>query len=343
LSIGSLKSSEIVINAVQDSLDVSELSKTTPKDLFNAWEVKATPIATDKLVIIDSEDSDELKVVTGVPLTMLTQGGATDGQAIVWNDADGKWEAGTVEGSKWTEVANGIYRDGRVAIGTTTVGTSYLLDVVGATRIEGDLRSESAGNLGLKISTRPFANGGGTIEQYTTANNRYATTTFYNSANVLAGSYGYGDSNVAETALRDVFTIGARTAAGKLVFIRSNDAIPIGTFFSTGNFLIQNGGTHSDAGFRLDVNGTTRLGGVLTLIAGGNIVLPTTTGVKIGTATNQLLSFWNATPIQQPTTAIAEATFVENSGGVNVNDDSTFDGYTIRQVVKALRNEGLLA
>jgi hypothetical protein len=135
LTIGTLKSSEIVINAVEDSLDVSELSKTTPKALFNAWAVKATPIATDKIVIIDSADSDELKVVTGVPLTMLGQGGATTGQAVVWDGA--KWAAGTVEGSKWTAVTNGIYRNGRVAIGTTTVGTDKVLDVVGKTRLKG--------------------------------------------------------------------------------------------------------------------------------------------------------------------------------------------------------------
>ena len=74
-----------------------------------------------------------------------------------------------------------------------------------------------------------------------------------------------------------------------------------------------------------------------------NIISGTITGTKIGTATSQKISFWNATPIVQPTTAIAESAFVENAGGVAVNDDSTFDGYTIRQVVKALRDAGLLA
>jgi hypothetical protein len=76
---------------------------------------------------------------------------------------------------------------------------------------------------------------------------------------------------------------------------------------------------------------------------GRNLIIGTTTGTKIGTATDQKLSFWNATPIVQPTTGIAESAFVENSGGVNVNDDSTFDGYTLKQVVKALRDAGLLA
>jgi hypothetical protein len=36
------------------------------------------------------------------------------------------------------------------------------------------------------------------------------------------------------------------------------------TLFSTGNLLIQNGGTHTDAGFRLDVNGTARVQGAIT-------------------------------------------------------------------------------
>lgn len=73
-----------------------------------------------------------------------------------------------------------------------------------------------------------------------------------------------------------------------------------------------------------------------------NIILGTTTGTKLGTATTQKLSFWNATPIVQPTTAVAAATFAAG-GGAGLTINSTFDGYTIGQVVKALRNTGLLA
>lgn len=80
----------------------------------------------------------------------------------------------------------------------------------------------------------------------------------------------------------------------------------------------------------------------LTLDDNRQIVLGTTTGTKLGTTSSQKLGFWNATPIVQPTTAVAAAAFVANAGTA-VNDASTFDGYTIKQVVKALRNEGLLA
>jgi hypothetical protein len=74
-----------------------------------------------------------------------------------------------------------------------------------------------------------------------------------------------------------------------------------------------------------------------------NLTFDTTTGVKIGTGTSQKIAFWNKTPVVQPTTGVAEATFVANAGGTAVTDDSTFDGYTIQQVVRALRNIGLLA
>jgi hypothetical protein len=50
----------------------------------------------------------------------------------------------------------------------------------------------------------------------------------------------------------------------------------------------------------------------------------------------------NVVKIYQETTAVASATVVSGSGG-NVKHDDTFDGYTVEQVVKALRNLGILA
>ncbi len=87
---------------------------------------------------------------------------------------------------------------------------------------------------------------------------------------------------------------------------------------------------------------TVQILGNVTLTDAANFVFGTSTGTKHGTATNQKQSFWNATPIVQPTTGIAAATFVSNTSGT-LNDTATWDGYTIGQVVKALRNEGLLA
>lgn len=73
-----------------------------------------------------------------------------------------------------------------------------------------------------------------------------------------------------------------------------------------------------------------------------DIGIGTTTGTKIGTATSQKIGFWNAAPIVQPTTGVAAATRVPG-GGATITDLDTFDGYTVNQIVKALRNTGLLA
>lgn len=59
-------------------------------------------------------------------------------------------------------------------------------------------------------------------------------------------------------------------------------------------------------------------------------------------SSNLKLGFFGAIPAAQPTTASAAATFTANSG-TTVNDTSTFDGYTIKQAIKALRTLGLLA
>lgn len=55
------------------------------------------------------------------------------------------------------------------------------------------------------------------------------------------------------------------------------------------------------------------------------------------------VGWFGATAIAQPTTAIAAATFVQVDVTMPVSQDSTFDGYTLSQVVKAMRNLGLLA
>lgn len=89
-------------------------------------------------------------------------------------------------------------------------------------------------------------------------------------------------------------------------------------------------------------NGQVHFGDNTDWADGKNLSFGTSTGTKIGTDTNQKISFWNASPIVQPTTSIAAATFVANTSNI-ANDTATFDGYTIGQVVKALRNVGILA
>jgi hypothetical protein len=143
---------------------------------------------------------------------------------------------------------------------------------------------------------------------------------------------------------------GMTDTGGALFVYAGNSADFMSRWFNTAGANVVSIRTVSNGG-QLIISSSTGVAGVtldgqnsnaLTLGAGRHIVFDTGTGTKIGTATTEKFAFWNKTPIVQPTTAIAAATFVTNTSGI-LNDSATFDGYTIGQVVKALRNVGILA
>jgi hypothetical protein len=150
-------------------------------------------------------------------------------------------------------------------------------------------------------------------------------------------------------------TLCARGAAATIEFYTAGNATANrrGIISAAGGFswgsATDPGASNVLFGGTLAVTGASTLTGLLTANGGitlgdaQNIAFNTTTGTKIGATTSQKLSFWNATPIVQPTTAIASATFASPGAGTNIKTDDTFDGYTLAQVVKALRNAGLLA
>jgi hypothetical protein len=88
-------------------------------------------------------------------------------------------------------------------------------------------------------------------------------------------------------------------------------------------------------------SGQSRFDGAIKIID-NNIILSTVTGTILGTSTTQKLSFWNKTPVVQPTTSITASTFAANTSGI-LNDTATWDSYTIGKVVAALRQVGILA
>lgn len=64
-------------------------------------------------------------------------------------------------------------------------------------------------------------------------------------------------------------------------------------------------------------------------------------GTRIGKTSGGKVGFFDAAPISKITTGIGAGTFVD-SGATVVHTGSTFDGYTIGQIVVALQNYGLL-
>ena len=79
-------------------------------------------------------------------------------------------------------------------------------------------------------------------------------------------------------------------------------------------FVISDGGVTKKITATNVAAAAWELTGNKSLNDGSNIVLGTTTGSKIGTATTQKLAFWNATPIVQPAAA-AQAALTNSTGG----------------------------
>lgn len=73
-----------------------------------------------------------------------------------------------------------------------------------------------------------------------------------------------------------------------------------------------------------------------------NVVVVTASGTYIGYTAIQKLGFWGQTPVVQPTTAIVPGPHTDN-GGNAVKEFSTWENYTIGQVIRALRLTGILA
>jgi hypothetical protein len=73
----------------------------------------------------------------------------------------------------------------------------------------------------------------------------------------------------------------------------------------------------------------------ITVSDGGNVVLGTTTGTKIGTATTQKISLWNATPVVQPA-AVANITTTATAGALPTPDGAVTIANTATPTVTEL-------
>lgn len=81
--------------------------------------------------------------------------------------------------------------------------------------------------------------------------------------------------------------------------------------------------------------------GNITLGTGSNTGGGTQGYLRFGSSSAQPISFYGVTAVTQQTTAVGSATLA-TAGLTAIMNGSTFDGYTIQQVVKALRNYGIL-
>lgn len=99
--------------------------------------------------------------------------------------------------------------------------------------------------------------------------------------------------------------VGVRSASGHLLVTAASGAIVTGTPSDLSTVSTTHLNFASNAGElyvqgALEVDGKAWFDGDVEMADTKNIIVSTTTGTKIGTATSQKLGFWNATPVVQP-------------------------------------------
>jgi hypothetical protein len=200
---------------------------------------------------------------------------AADWRSIEWsnNSGWGLYGAGTANN----------YLNGDTAIGTATLGTATKLTIGGSeTAASGNAR-------GVLVNTTLNASANsdlliGLDIQPTFTPGIYTNTSpvgmrLYNPNTLSALDYGIQlrlqNTQTGQTNTDGfLISIDNSAAANAFLFNYENASLIFGTngtanarLFNTGNFVLQNGGSFTDAGFRLDVNGTARVS--TSLIAAG--------------------------------------------------------------------------
>lgn len=236
-------------------------------------------------------------------------------------------------GNSGGSTAGTIYHNGQLLYGTTTAPGGALAIPV---RIGSGTNTIDFGSYNANYASIWFNQGTPSTSNYGFLGN--STTTYLNgTSNVYFAINGTGKVAISSTGMRVGDTTNPSAvihANGTTEQLRlSYDASNYVAFTVSSAGAVNINAVGASAGFTF-VDAVT--------LSDVNLILGTTTGSKIGTATSQKLSFWNATPIVQPTTAYSASAFTANAGTA-VNDASTFDGYTLKQVVSALRGMGLLA
>jgi hypothetical protein len=146
----------------------------------------------------------------------------------------------------------------------------------------------------------------------------------------------------AETMRRLTVALASQTAAAEIITILNN--LAAGTF--TGNQAIN--GNLAITGSET-ISGTLLVTGSQTIGDGSNLVINTNTGTQIGTAANQKIGLWGATPVVQPSGTgellglNGNAATAANATNMNSNGNLGSTFYNFNDLVKDLKLSGAIA
>jgi F0F1-type ATP synthase membrane subunit c/vacuolar-type H+-ATPase subunit K len=223
----------------------------------------------------------------------------------------------------------------RLGVGATPASTVRL-----------DVRAQGALSTDLAFRVRNSANTRNIISVQGDETITLGATTNANTKLSISGSPIGVSSNATlvgfSATINPATSINAGAFGG---FVRVSVAAPSGNYYGLNTDIDSgNANTNLYAVFGSSHGSGTNYGGYFRAYGGtSNHALYVLDGdMRFGATTTNKIGFWNRTPILQPTTAVAAATFVVGVGTA-VTDASTFDGYTLGQIARALRNMGILA
>lgn len=281
--------------------------------------------------------ADYRKAVFGVSPYDLAQEGAGDGDVLTWVSANSRYEPVTPStGSNWTLGIYGIYRNSNVSINYTPISTDVDIPLIVKPSFADNPPTTNDNNL-LQIfgsdgtKRLEFQNDGGLFVR----------------SNAISGGDIFSFYNGSGTNVFNIIGTGAIAATGAVALNNRQFRVGSPTSPNADITIKATASLAASSAFRIDSGFTNGLldiyaRGLFKFYDGATFELGTTTGTKIGTATTQKISFWNKTPIIQPTTAITGATLVSNAG-TTITSTDTFGGYTLQKIAAALINVGILA
>jgi hypothetical protein len=165
------------------------------------------------------------------------------------------------------------------ALGFTPVPTTRTLTINGTTQ---DLSADRTFTIatGLTVGTTPITSGtvGRVLFEGTGNVLQESANLFWDNTNGFLGIKRtnpaveidvIGSIRASSIIFTSIAQLNFIQTNGQNLTVRGASSVSYMTMFqSTGNLLLQNGGTFTDAGFRLDVNGTARVSGSLTVGSG---------------------------------------------------------------------------
>jgi hypothetical protein len=203
-------------------------------------------------ITVNKLNSDELVLGGGSTLSFYRVSPAT---GFSYNSAGG-WNF-VLRGSS-SENLRVVGSTGNVLINTTT-DAGFRLDVNGTARVQNDLSVSRNQNNPTKIAVSNTTAGNNSFVEGGYASDassgeckigKYSSTTSAYKIITASNAYLYNGTIAGDIAILNDFS------TGRIKFATGGVSTPQMNLFSTGNFAIN---TTTDAGFRLDVNGTARV------------------------------------------------------------------------------------